>query len=556
MKTDRARTKEETFTEMHRELRVWNPDIPESPDRLDPILKMLLQLYANQITKIDGRVDQVWDIARNSLIKSLCPESKRWPVPAYTVMHCEPSDSAVEIDQHIRFFYKEKRDGGQTFFFSPHRNERLISANIKRIFLRSENTLIDFSPISDEDLSTMTRTPTTIAPSSASHIYLAVDYTGSSTDFENVALFMKGKSDALKQLRWGYWYPGGNDGRYNADSGFCPGLSCSIEQLFALNGNAVDWGGLRSSRNLFRTLEDSFVVFPREFVTAWEMGPPGDELNQLIERNNVVPPEEGENFYWIRIDLPEGGDKASLQSGFEVYFNCFVAVNKNELVLFKHTGGNRLVEIELPEDITNILGISNVVDSNGRSYVAQYEATGDPKQRFYSLEERGNKLVLWFDLSSGIEFPPDSITLNYSVTAGTDANGIEAGDISELYESHPGIMTCENIIPTTGAIPAKTEHQIMAEVSARLRNRDRALTFNEISSWAMTFDPRIKGATCSNGVERSERGVRRCIVVKISIKAKDFYSDDEIALLKTRLNSFLKSRSPVNTFFRIEINKA
>ncbi len=555
MKTDRSRTREETFAEMHRELRAWNPEIPESPDRLDPILKLLLQLYASQLSKIDGRVDQVWDIARNSLIKSLCPESKRWPVPAYTVMHCQPTDSAVEIDQHLRFFHKEKREGGHTFFFSPYRNEKLIAAEIKRIFLRSGRTLIDFSPISEGDISSITRTKVPVGSTTATHIYIAIDYTGSSTDFENVSLFLKGKSDTLKQLRWGYWYPGGNDGRYNEDSGFCPGLSCSIEQLFSTGNKIVDWGGLRTSRNLFRTLEDSFVVFPREFVTAWEMGPPGEELDRLIESNDVIPPEEGENFYWLKIVLPEGGDKTGLHSGFEMYFNCFVAVNKNELVLFKHTGGNRLVEIELPENISNILEITNVVDSNGRSYVAQHEASGDPAQRFYSLEERGNKLVLWFDLSPGIEFPPDSITLNYSVTAGTDANGIEAGDINELYESHPGIQSAKNIIPTTGAIPAKTEQQVMAEVSARLRNRDRALTFYEISSWAMTFDPRIKNAECSNGVERSERGVRRCIIVKISIKAQDFYSDDEISLLRTRLNSFLKSRSPVNTFFRIEIKK-
>ncbi len=555
MKTDRSRTKEETFAEMHRELRAWNPQIPESPDRLDPILKILLQLYANQLSKIDGRVDQVWDIARNSLIKSLCPESKRWPVPAYTVMHCQPSDSAVDVDQHIRFFHKEKREGGQTFFFSPHRNEKLISAEIKRIFLRSDNTLIDFSPMPEESVSPISRTQVPVAPMTATNIYLAIDYTGSATDFEGVSLFLKGKLDALKQLRWAYWYPGGNDGRYNEDSAFCPGLSCKIEQLLSVENKAVDWGGLRSSTNLFQPLEDSFIVFPREFVTAWEMGPPGEELERLIERHDIIPPEEGENFYWLKIDLPEGGDKTNLHSPFEIYFNCFVAVNKNELVLFKHTGSNRLVEIELPEDISNILEITNVVDSNGRAYVARHEAGGDPAQRFYSLEERGNKLVLWFDLSLGIEFPPDSITLNYSVTSGTDANGIEAGDINELYESHPGILSAENIIPAAGAIPAKTEQQIMTEVSARLRNRDRALTFDELSSWATTFDPRIKKAECVNGVERSERGVRRCIVVKISIKSQDFYSDDEISLLKIRLNSFLKSRSPINTFFQVEINK-
>jgi len=556
MKTDRSRSAEETFAEMHRELRAWNPQVPESPDRLDPILKILLNLYANQLSKIDGRIEKVWDIARNSLIKSLCPESKKWPIPAYTVMHCQPTDSAVEIDQHIKFFYKEKREGGQTFFFSPHRNEKLISAEIKHIYLQSDNTLIDLSPSRDESVSTITRTQIPMTSSNATHIYMAVDYSGPASDFKDVSLFLKGNPDILKQLRWAYWYPGSNDGRFYKDSCFCPGKTCNIEQIFSSDNKSVDWGGLRNSTDLFKPLEDSFVVFPSDFVSAWVMGQPGEELERLIDTNDVISPEAGDNFYWLRIDLPEGGDKSSLHSAFEIYFNCFVVVNKNELVLFKHTGGNKLVEIELPEDISNILDITNVVDSNGRSYVTQHEASGDRSQRFYSLEERGNKLVLWFDLSSGVELPPDSITLNYSVTAGTNANGIEAGEINELYESHPGILSAKNNIPTAGAIPAKTEQQIMAEVSARLRSRDRALSFSELSNWALTFDPRIKKAECSNGVERSEYGVRRCIIVKIFITARDFYSEDEISLLKKRLESFLKSRSQVNTHFQVEINKA
>ncbi|HWR83009.1 MAG TPA: hypothetical protein VN285_06885, partial [Candidatus Deferrimicrobium sp.] len=123
------------------------------------------------------------------------------------------------------------------------------------------------------------------------------------------------------------------------------------------------------------------------------------------------------------------------------------------------------------------------------------------------------------------------------------------------YESHPGIRTAENIIPTTGAIPARTELQIITEASARLRSRDRALTFSEIANWARTFDPRIKRAVCENGVQRAERGVRRCIVVTAYVTGADFYSEDETSVLRTRLQSFLKSRSPVNTQFTVEIVK-
>jgi len=554
MAEDKFRSREQIFVEMHRELRRWNPDVPESPDRLDPILRILLQLYSSQISQIDHKIDQVWDKASASLIRSLCPESKRWPVPAFTVMRCTPTDPVVEVDQHTRFFYKEEREGGQTFFFSPHRKEKLVAAEVKHIYLKIDDAVVDLSPSSEESTSTHTTMQVTLPSGKNAQIYMAIEHSGHARDFEAATIFLKGLPDALKQLRWGRWYPGSGGGGFYEDSGFCPGLTTDIEKLFGRHNGPVDWGGLRKSSDLFKPLEDNFVFLPENFVSTWEVGPPQNELRDKLADYGYDFGDE-DHFFWVRIDLPDGGDKQSMQSPFEVYINCLVATNKNELTLFKHTGGNRLVEIELPDHISNVLEILKVVDSNGIEYFPGYEVPGNPKHKFYSLEERNNRLTLWFDYTGSIDLPPDSITINYSITAGVAANGIEAGKIAELYESHPGITEVDNIMPVKGAIPAKTNEQVMTEVSARLRNRDRAMSFEEISRWALTFDPRITKVVCNNGVERGEHGVRRCIVATVSIKAIDFYSDDEIDLLRTRLANFLKSRSPVNTQFTVKIEK-
>ncbi|MBN1211606.1 MAG: hypothetical protein JXA92_03435 [candidate division Zixibacteria bacterium] len=553
---DKSKTKEEFFAGMHRELREWNPEIPESPERLDPILKILLQLYAHQLSKIDKKTEQVWQVATGSLIRSLCPESMRWPVPAYTVMHCEPTDPVVEVDTHTKFFYKEKREGGQTFFFSPLVREKLVAADVKKVILRIDNTLVDLSPKTADELTATSRPRVGFSPGNSYRVYIAVDHTGTPSDFNGATLFLAGMPDVLKQLHWACWYPGARSGQFYEDSSFCPGLTAGLEDLFTYEDRPLEWGGLRTSTDLFKPLENSFVLLPENFTATWETGPPEKELLALSGRNGIDLEEETSNYYWIRIDLPRGGNKANFNSSFEVYFNSFVVVNKNELTLFKHTGGNKLVEVELPENIANILEISSVVDSSGREYLPRHAAAANGTKRFYAPEERDNKLILWFDFSTTIDLPPDSITINYSITAGTGANGIEAGKITELYENHPGITTAVNVAPTGGAIPAKTSEQILAEISARLRNRDRSINFNEIARWGMTFDPRIKSVTCENGVERAAQGIRRCIVVRATVNDGDFYSDDEIALLRLRLGQFLKSRSAVNTAYTVEINKA
>ncbi|MDH4156126.1 MAG: hypothetical protein OEW00_02480 [candidate division Zixibacteria bacterium] len=549
----KSRAKEQIFAEMHRELRRWNPAIPESAERMDAILRILLELYAYQLEQIDRRVDQTWQVAVNSLIKSMVPESRKWPVPAYTVLQCEISDPVVEIDPHTRFFYKEKRESGRTFFFSSQKTEKLISAEVRHLFIRMQDTVLDLSPgkVGDEyesglsDQVSASRVPR--------QVYVAVDYNGMPSDLKNAKLYLDGSETVLKQLCWGYWYPSTNFGGFYEDSGFCPGLTGDIARLVCDKDEATDWGGLRRDSDLFKALEYNFVVVPEQFSSTWELGPPDPELATMLDRSDIKLASDNDHFYWIRVDLPEGGDKKRLKEGFGLLFNCFVATNKNALSTYKYTGGYRLVEVELPEPVDTILEITGVEDSDRNDYLPLHKVQTDRAGYTYTLEERGNRLVLWFDFSSRVEAPPDYVTINYTVTAGVAANGIDKGQVSELYEKHPGVAATKNVIPSRGAIPAKTEQQIIAEVSSRLRNRDRVLSFQEIATWATIFDPRVKKAECDNSVERGERGIRRCIRVKVGVSGEDFYSDDETALLKIRLAEFLKSRSPVNTNYQIEV---
>lgn len=545
------RSADQIFAQMYRELRKFNPDVPESSERMDPILRLLLQMYANQLATIDKKVGHTWEVAKASLIQSLAPECRRWPVPAFTVMRCLPTDPAVEVDPHTSFYYKEKRGGGQTFFFSPLRTERILAAEVKHTFLKCKDKIIRLSSDSAIDPKTFSIDATT--GGEGDQLYLGIDYTGPSSNLLNAVAFLKGDPAALKQIRWGRWFPGNHFGEFYEDSDFCPGLGESLEELFRSNGNALDWGGLRSTTDLFAPLADSFAVLPEKFSSTWDAGPTGESLAGLITKHGLELPTES-SLYWIRIDLPAGGDRTKLLEPLGIYFDCFVAVNKTELTSFKHTGGSRLVELELPDEIATIFEITNVTDSNNREYVPTHKVLSDRELGCYSLEERSGRLALWFDFTTQIDNPPDAIKVAYTVTASVDANGIAAGSITELYENHPGIESAVNIIGVKGAIPAKTEEQVISEASSRLRSRDRALTFTEIAKWTSSFDPRIQDVQCNNGVQRFERGVRRCIVVTVTAGKDDFHSDEETELLKRRLASFLKARTPVNTQFAVEID--
>ncbi|MCP4706612.1 MAG: hypothetical protein GY865_18590, partial [candidate division Zixibacteria bacterium] len=344
---------EKIFARMHRELRTWNRDIPESPDRLDPILKIMMQMHAHQLARLDTRIDQVWENARESLIRTVCPESMRWPIPAITVMSCEPEDAAVEVDPHTRFFYKEQRERGQTFFFSALRKEKILSAQTKYIFLQAGNDFTDLgAQVGEDDV---------FAVSSAKKIsgvdnrlYIAIDYEGVLSNFNNTAIFIKGDPGLLKQLQWGNWFPGSNFGAFHEDCGFCPGRNNALESMFAQSDQKAEWGSLRSTNDLYPSLLNSFVRLPEHFVSTWEVGPPDSKLMEFINKQGHALATESGNLFWIRIDLPDKGQQDIFSKELQILFNSFIVANKNELTLFKHTGGYKLIEIELPDKLENI----------------------------------------------------------------------------------------------------------------------------------------------------------------------------------------------------------
>jgi hypothetical protein len=554
MNSEKPRTAEEIFRDMHRELRSWNAEIPESPDRMDPILRIMLRLYASQLASIDSKIERTWKSASDALIKSLCPESMRWPAPAFTVMQAEPSDPVIHVDPQTQFFYKEERDEGHTFFFSSLRTEKLIKARLTNVYFAAGGTILDISPPPPDSTQVTSRPQPSAFSGRDAAIYVAIEHEGPADDFENCIMFLQGNEEALKQLKWSKWLPG-IDGDFYEEGCFCPGLAGAIDDLFSTGGDTIDWGGLRKSSDLFKPLENNFVVITGDFVTSWRPGNPDRSFMDGSAGAALTLPENSDKLYWIKLLLPSGGDRSVFQHPFKMLFDCFIAVNKYERTLFKHTGGNRLIEIEIPENIDNVLEIISVIDSNGKNYVPRHEALTAASSKFYTLYEQKDRLCLWFDFSSEIELPPDSITVNYSTTSGTDANGISAGKINELYQNHPGIHSSRNIIPVSGAIPAKTNEQIITEVSARLRGRDRAMSFDQLVSWVKTFDKRILQVECGKGVMRTEGGLRKCVVVTVTVRDKDFYSDDEIDLLKVRLGSFLKARTSINSQFKLEIAK-
>ncbi len=549
MKAGKIRTKDDIFAAMHRELRTHIEDVPEAPERLDPILRLMLELYADQLAGIEGKLGRLWQEATDSLIRSLIPDCKRWPVPAYTIVKCDLTDPIVDVDENTKIMYREEREGGKTFYFTPRKQEHLIAAELRHIIVKCGETAVDIADtgggVKGQSRKTMAEQP------QAAHI--GFEYEGEARYFSDIMLYLHGDQEAVDILKWSRWLPLGEAG-YDEKEMFVPGTTPLTNRILGKDTNGSDeWGGFRSHSDLYGTIEKRIVAPPEGFTSAMFKQHAPDEIGSLAFAGGIDIKEPEDGLFWFKVLLPDRSNKSTLLKPLAIYTNCFIAFNRNDRSVFKHTAGNKLVELELTDHIDSILEIVDVTDSDGDTYVPIYEAIDPKSDNVYSMEERDNRILLWFDYNALGQTPPDSITVLYTVTEGTRANGIEAGKIVDLYEQHPGIDACMNLVSTAGAIPAKSVEQVVDEATVRLRSRDRAMGFSELETWARTFDPRIVSAVCRNSTDRTNRGVRRCIAVEIGVKPDSFHSDDELEFLKYRLARFLKSRAPVNSQFRVEV---
>jgi len=555
------KNKEQIYGQLLKEMKYWFPQIPASSDQLDPVLRLLLGTFAHQIERLNQKINATWDQTFVTLVRSVFAEGLRWPVPASTVMKVDPTDQILELDPTVRFLYRDEKEE-RNLIFTPLGKAKLLKAELALAYHLAEKNLIPLIPGGDEaetkggegnGFANAAKVPRQSSPDH--RLYLGIRYDGSSADFLNVPFFFHTNEEAIHQIRWSKWSLCSADGHFLEDGSFCPGVDSrqAPESLDASRKTFTFLGGMFDSTDLFKSLTDRFFYLPPTRLARWGKCPIPVDLQRFVSVESLREQGvEAEKLLWIRIEFPERGDKSSFSRLKGVYFNCFVALNKNDLTSFKYTAGNQLLEVELPEESSTILGIDSVTDSNNREYQSRLDLSSAKTPFGYVTEERDGRLALWFDFTDYPGAIPNSVSVKYSTTVGPGGNGLEAGKIEQLWESHPGIKGVTNVLPTGGGMPAKTPEELLSEISSLLRNRGRAVSFEEIQRWTKLFDSRITSAECKNVIRKGPQGAFRRTQVNVKLEPGGFYSEDELRLFKERLERFLMERSLINV--SIEVN--
>jgi hypothetical protein len=552
-----SKSKEEIFRELIQDARRFWPDLPDTQERMDPVLKILFGAFACQFESLYSSLNETSEQIFEAMARHMYYDALRSPTPAVTILRFDPTDPGIEIDELTSLIYTEERGREKRpYYFSPVARSHLVQATPAKLFLLKEEGLSDLSPrIQEKGLESKNPQFISIPKETCNEfcggrkvLYLGLKTTEGLDVLPDFNLFFDAPEKTLAFLRWGEWIPSDTEGIFSPDGRGVPGKAIFDLTWHVKNPPLIPHH--RSPEDFLSDFEEYF--FPvRGLVPSYT---PRD-LQQLLGEKNEEVLESEESLAWLKVILPPEATEGSLLEIRGIHPNCIPAVNLFHQTHTHVTQGLPLVEMTLPDPLTKVYRIDEVRDSEGRVYENRLNASDLQSPLLYSIREDGERpcIVLYFDKDQNV---PERVQITYSITEGEEANKIEPGLITDLYDKrrHPGIENVTNITRSAGGQSAPTREDLLRGFTHLLRNHSRGITSRDLEDLTLSFDLRIQKAVCEPGVDRGPKGARRCINMRISVGESAFPTQGEKEIFSKRLQTYLKERSPINTAVNLIIN--
>jgi hypothetical protein len=544
------KSKEEIFRELIQDARKFWPELPDTPERMDPVLRMLFGAFSSQFESLYNSLEETSDKTFESMARHMYYDALRSPTPAVTLLQFEPTDEGIEIDELTTMLYSEERGRERsTYYFSPVARLHLVQASPTFLFLQMEEGLLDLTTrilnkedeIESPQIYPIQGGSPELINEGRMVFYFGIKNGNGSNEMPDINLYVDAPEKILSLLRWGTWIPSDTEGDFN------------IERKVFPEKGSFDFSWQDKISPLLphhRSPNDFLVEFENHYysLTNLVLSPPPGELNKLLGENYQNLLGSCEDMAWIKVILPSEVMERNLLEIRGIYLNCVPTINLSYQTHSHVTQGLPLVEITLQDPLDSVYRIEEIRDSVGNYYENRLLTSNLLSPYLFSIREEGEypKIVIHYEKEQKV---PERIQITYSITQGDDANGIEPGLINELYDKrrHPGIESVKNITRTLGGRRAPSREDILRGFTHLLRNHSRAITSKDLVDLTSSFDPRILKATCQSGIERGPHGARRCINIHITLRESSFSTSGEKEYFRKRLKTYLTIRSPVNS---------
>ena len=539
------------------------PGLSADPKQADPVVVMLLRSFAREFVELYHVMDDSVGIAYRSLVSRLLTFPCA-PEPATTVLRFDTKDAGARIPADFQATAPQPvpipgRRSAQALF-SPLTEGRTSSFEVAAVVLvepsGTATRLADpsYPGLPDRWSATPRATPA---------LFLALDSVSPEPD-DPVSLFLHGDEQGVRTCLWSGWHvparvgsrPLGLHGEA-PEPPFVPGIAFHAEApfdppLFTFRSDL---------RKLSSPYENQMVAVGGPSLLSQACAAP----EELGGANPGLPPARGVR-HWVRISLSNDVDLAAL-TGLKARTNSVLAANR-EL----RTSGAIPVDAtpihswSLPDDVSfeNLLRVEHVLDlKTGHEYRSASTREGIDAPRRYSLvewQDRERRRVRVDLVSREEPGRRTEIQIDYSVTLGPAANGLQPGNINVAFtpaEVFPGLVAVTNLVETAGGLPARPAELQEEELLAVLRARGRAVIATDFMQMARAFDPsRILEVSLSRGVARGPAGLRSSIVVTAHTSTRAFVNELEKESFRGRLAAYLQDRCSIGETVQVQLVEA
>jgi hypothetical protein len=535
------------------------PGLSPDPRQADPVVVMLLRAFAREFVRVYESLDDSVGLAYRALVSRLL-SFPHAPEPATTVLRLDAKDAGARIPTDFQAVAAQPvqipgRRAAQAHF-SPIAAGQISSFEVAALVLVEPSgaaTRLPDPPVPGLEPRWKAR------PRSSPALFIALDSVAPAPD-DRVEIFLHGDPDSVRSCLWSPW---------------------SIPDRLGAAAHGILRDAPEPPHVPAREFHDSVPFDPplftfrsdlRRLRSPYELQMVAVGGRSLLSQACAVPKELGDTApglppptgirHWVRISLGDVDLRA--MQGVRARTNCVIAANRELRTSGALTFDDSPIHSwSLPDDVSleNLLAVERVLDlKTGYQFVPASTREGLEALRSY-------RMVEWMDrdrprvnvdlLNRDPQRRRTEIQIDYSLTLGQAANGLDAGSVNVIFTPNsvfPGLTSVTNLVPTLGGSPARAVDLQEDELRTALRARGRAVVANDFIQMARSFDPeRVHSVTLRRGVARGPRGLRSSVVVTSHMVSGSFVNDLERESFQHRLAAYLQDRCSVGETVQVEL---
>lgn len=371
--------------------KLWGYQDTEQESSFDPIVGMLLEALAGELSKISGEISSTESRVVERLVELLTPEPMTGPVPSHSIVSAKPAESIFTIHPDYLLYLKKKYliagknvPDEKQVFFTPAGNYRLFNGRVKYLSVRTK--IFEITENYYKEIIAQAISKKALA---SNEIWVGIEL---HEDIESI----KGLSfcfDLKNELYQDSFYYALTRGKWSVNGHpvtISPGFGSENFSERLASGNFLSQDSDTTTKicsHVNRFYANNFITFDGDDL----------KLSDLIWTEHF-PPLFGETFntkdtekidkglFWVKAEVPMVLPAETIDDLF-CAINCFPVINRR-LVEFTQSSGEATTVIPLVSDDI-FLDIKKVSGSKGSVYSAKSVASGNGSEEGTYLMRRG-----------------------------------------------------------------------------------------------------------------------------------------------------------------------